>query len=100
MRASWEKLIAAARSVELKCAGAPPWLHACLKRNAATKYGRAYDFENIRDEDDYRERVPLVTYDDRVEKIPLDEPTNLAAMSVEIFAARRNPASRRRGSDR
>jgi hypothetical protein len=64
MRSGWQKLIAAAQAAESECAGAAPWLHACLKHNAATEYGRAYGFENMRGEDDYRERVPLTTYDD------------------------------------
>lgn len=33
--------------------------------------------------------VEVVLYDDRVEKIPYDEPTDLAAITVETFTARR-----------
>jgi len=33
--------------------------------------------------------VDCVLYDDRVETIPYDEPTDLAAISVEIYTARR-----------
>ena len=40
------------------------WLLNCLRRNAATKYGARYDFENIESPDEYRKNVPLVTYED------------------------------------
>ena len=33
--------------------------------------------------------VECVLYDDRMEEIPFDEPTDLAAISIEIYAARR-----------
>ena len=33
--------------------------------------------------------VEVVFYDDRFEKIPFDEPTDLVAITVEIFTARR-----------
>lgn len=33
--------------------------------------------------------VEVVFYDDRIERIPFDEPTDLAALSVETFTARR-----------
>jgi radical SAM superfamily enzyme YgiQ (UPF0313 family) len=35
------------------------------------------------------ERVDCVIYDDRIEEIPYDEPTDLAAITVEIYTARR-----------
>ena len=33
--------------------------------------------------------IDVVMYDDRIEKIPFDEPTDFAAITVEIFTARR-----------
>ncbi len=33
--------------------------------------------------------VECVLYDDRMEDIPFDEPTDLVAISIEIYAARR-----------
>ncbi len=33
--------------------------------------------------------VDCVLYDDRMEEIPYDEPTDLVAISIEIYAARR-----------
>ncbi len=33
--------------------------------------------------------IEVVMYDDRIEKIPFDEPTDLVAITVEIFTARR-----------
>ena len=45
--------------------------------------------------------VEVVAYDERVEPIPLDEPTDLVAMTVETYTARRAfqlaTAYRRRG---
>jgi hypothetical protein len=64
MKAGWGKLITAARTAESECAGAPSWLQTCLEHNSTTEYGRAYGFENIRDVDDYRTRVPLTVYED------------------------------------
>jgi hypothetical protein len=64
MKAGWEKLITAARTAESQRAGVPSWLQTCLEHNAAAEYGRIYGFENIRDVDDYRTRVPLSTYED------------------------------------
>jgi hypothetical protein len=64
VKPGWKKLITAAGSAETECAGMTSWLNSCLQRNAATEYGRAYGFENILDEDDYRERIPLADYDD------------------------------------
>jgi hypothetical protein len=87
MKAGWEKLIAAARMAESEHAGATSWLQTCLERNAATEYGRAYGFENMRDVDDYRARVPLTVYDDLkpfIEKI-------LAGTADVLFAG--NPVA-------
>ncbi len=35
-----------------------------LMDNSNTEYGKKYDFADIKDEDEYREKVPLTTYDD------------------------------------
>jgi len=40
------------------------WLLNNLIRNAGTKYGHEYGFERIRDADDYRACVPLISYED------------------------------------
>ena len=61
MKKEWEKLTAAARSVKRQ---STHWLQDCLIRNAGTKYGLEYGFDGIRDEDDYRARVPLISYED------------------------------------
>jgi hypothetical protein len=39
-------------------------LRQILRKNASTEYGRRFGFDRIDDADAYRERVPLVTYDD------------------------------------
>jgi hypothetical protein len=39
-------------------------LRSLLRRNAASKYGRQYDFASIRTIAEYQERVPLTNYDD------------------------------------
>ena len=40
------------------------WLMRCLKRNAHSNYGKRYGFAEIRTAEEYRERVPLVGYED------------------------------------
>ena len=39
-------------------------LRSLLRRNAASKYGRQYDFASIHTTAEYQERVPLTNYDD------------------------------------
>jgi hypothetical protein len=39
-------------------------LRSILERNAGTDYGRRYGFAGITDSNGYRERVPIVTYDE------------------------------------
>lgn len=38
------------------------WLRDCLERNRATDYGRRYGFGLIRSVDEFRDRVPLISY--------------------------------------
>lgn len=45
------------------------WLTTCLERNRATVYGKQHGFERIRSAQEYRERVPLVTYEDLLPQI-------------------------------
>jgi hypothetical protein len=45
------------------------WLLRCLARNRDTAYGRSYGFGEIRSAEEYRERVPLVSYDDLAPRI-------------------------------
>lgn len=39
-------------------------LHRCLRRNADSDYGQRYRFDQIRSVDEYRQRVPVVSYED------------------------------------
>lgn len=40
------------------------WLRTCLKRNEKTGYGQLFDFAGIRSVEEYRDRVPLTSYED------------------------------------
>jgi len=40
------------------------WLLDCLRRNCATEYGKRYHFDTIRSIRDFRERVPVISYED------------------------------------
>jgi hypothetical protein len=40
------------------------WLFDCLHRNRGTDYGKQYHFDKIRSIGDFRERVPIISYDD------------------------------------
>ena len=40
------------------------WLLECLKRNRTTRYGKTYNFENIKSVEDFTNHVPLVHYED------------------------------------
>jgi hypothetical protein len=40
------------------------WLRECLQRNRNSNYGRSYGFDRIRSADEFRDRVPLVSYED------------------------------------
>ena len=61
MKRGWEVLTDAARTVKMQ---PTHWLRDSLIRNAETEYGREYGFDSIRDEDEYRSRVPLISYED------------------------------------
>ena len=39
-------------------------LRDILSDNSQTEYGKKYDFANIKDVDDYRNRIPMTTYED------------------------------------
>ena len=39
------------------------WLFSCLERNKITSYGQLFGFEDIRSVEDYREKVPLISYE-------------------------------------
>ena len=40
------------------------WLRDCLRRNRDTDYGKRYRFDTIRSIENFRERVPIVSYED------------------------------------
>lgn len=61
----WEAISRNARSaVGARSRSSDFWLKECLSRNAETEYGRRYAFESIRGAEEYRARVPLVSYED------------------------------------
>ena len=67
-------------------------IHPCIGRRIGTKYIRTWQMEPLapamlagltpRD-------VDVKFYDDRMEEIPYDEPTDLVAISIETYTARR-----------
>lgn len=68
-----------------------PWqaqeriLHRLLDRNSRGAYGRAYDFSSLRDYADFKEKVPLVNYDDLapwIERAAQGEPSVLTSEPV------------------
>ena len=64
-------------------------LRRILAANADTEYGRRYDFAGIRDLDDYRQRVPLVSYDDLrpyIEREKAGEAKVLVGQKPELYA--------------
>ena len=63
VKKGWETMTASARQIK-KQPDPVRWLRDCLTRNAETEYGRRYNFRDIRDENEYRERVPLISYDE------------------------------------
>ena len=44
-------------------------LFSLLKENENTEYGRKYGFKNIKTFEDYKNKVPLTTYDDYAEYV-------------------------------
>jgi hypothetical protein len=63
-------------------------LRRTLRRNADTAYGREHGFSAIRTADEFRARVPLVTYDDihpYVERIAAGERGVLTREAVKLF---------------
>lgn len=60
--------------------------------NVDTEFGRKYNFKNIRSRDDFRRRVPVMTYDDyapyisRIESNPEDLEGVLTSSPVEFLA--------------
>lgn len=67
-------------------------IHPCVSRTPGEPYIRSWEMEPLAPAylaalvpDD----VSVVFYDDRLEPIPYDEPTDLAAISVETYTARR-----------
>lgn len=66
MTSAWQHL--SELGEELRCHGDVmarqwAWLRACLERNRDTDFGRQYGFDQIRSTEEYRDRVPLVTYE-------------------------------------
>jgi radical SAM superfamily enzyme YgiQ (UPF0313 family) len=67
-------------------------IHPCIGRRAGQRYIRSWEMEplppatiaGLTPSD-----VEIRFYDDRMEKIPFDEPTDLVALSVETYTARR-----------
>jgi hypothetical protein len=63
-------------------------LLALLRRNADTEFGRRHGFASIRDEEGYRARVPVASYDDlrpAIERMAAGEPEVLASGRVMAF---------------
>ena len=63
-------------------------LRSILERNAASDYGRRYGFASIASPDAYRDRVPVVRYDDLLESIgrmERGEPNVLVAERLVAF---------------
>jgi radical SAM superfamily enzyme YgiQ (UPF0313 family) len=68
-------------------------IHPCIGRRAGHRYIRSWEMEplppatiaGLTPSD-----VDIRFYDDRMEKIPFDEPTDLVAISVETYTARRS----------
>ncbi len=67
-------------------------IHPCMGRRPGERYLRTWQMESLPagviaalTPDD----VEVKFYDDRVEDVPLDEPTDLVAISIETFTARR-----------
>ncbi len=64
-------------------------LFSLLKENENTEYGRKYGFKNIKTFEDYKNKVPLTTYDDYaeyVEKIEKGNKNILSSRNTEHFA--------------
>ena len=68
MREGWRILANAARgsAAPISASSRPgeEWLSRCLARNGDTDYGRRYDFGNMRNADEYRDRTPICGYED------------------------------------
>src|SRR5258706_1936556 len=63
-------------------------LLALLRRNAGTEFGRLHGFASIRDEDEYRARVPVASYEDlrpAIERMAAGEPDVLVSGRVIAF---------------
>lgn len=63
-------------------------LRAILGRNAATEYGRRHRFDEVSGHEDYRARVPVVSYDDLspfVQRMLAGEPDVLVAGVASYF---------------
>jgi hypothetical protein len=64
---AWQKLVALGAGFENAgdtAARQENWLFNCLHRNRATHYGEQYHFDTIRSIQDFRERVPVISYED------------------------------------
>ena len=67
-------------------------VHPCIGRRAGQRYIRSWEMEPLPPATIAGVTPPGVEirfYDDRMEAIPYDEPTDLVAMSVETYTARR-----------
>ncbi|MBL8169896.1 MAG: B12-binding domain-containing radical SAM protein, partial [Acidobacteria bacterium] len=69
------------------------FVHPCIGRRTGEPYIRAWQMEplapatlaGLTPQD-----VEIRFYDDRMERIPFDEPTDLVALSVETYTAKRS----------
>jgi radical SAM superfamily enzyme YgiQ (UPF0313 family) len=67
-------------------------IHPCIGRRAGQRYLRSWEMEPLPPATIAGLTPPDVEirfYDDRMEQIPFDEPTDLVALSVETYTARR-----------
>ena len=72
MTSAWQRL--SELGDKLRCRGdvmtrQETWLRACMEHNRATDYGQQHGFGQIRSAEEFRERVPLVTYEDLIPRI-------------------------------
>ena len=77
---AWPRLVSLARQprpTQLEC------LNRILKVNRSTTFGRQHSFEKIRTYDDYRERVPVQSYESLRPLIEQQDRTRSSVLTVE-----------------
>lgn len=67
MNPQWQQLVelgSGFKNSKATAARQESWLLNCLRVNRATEYGKRFQFDTIRSVRAFRERVPLITYED------------------------------------